>query len=146
MEVKKKEKIRISEDNPSIQRINERCIDCGVCLNTCNELVGLDRSNEHDETLCINCGQCVLNCPMGALTERFDYKTVLNLVKDSNKTITISLAPAVRVSLGEELGFEIGTDLENILPSILRKIGFDYVFDVTFGADVTVKRRSFRAD
>lgn len=136
MEVKKKEKIVISENNPSIQRINEKCIDCGVCLNTCDELAGLNRTN--DKTLCINCGQCVLNCPMGALTEKFDYKTVLNLVKDSNKIVTVSLAPAVRVSLGEELGFEIGTDLENILPSILRNIGFNYVFDVTFGADVTV--------
>ncbi len=138
MEVKtKKSRVEVAKDNPSIQRIPERCIDCGVCLKTCDDLVGLDRPNE-TSTICINCGQCVLSCPMGALTAKFDYKTVLNLVKDTNKVVAVSLAPAVRVSLGEELGFDVGTDLENLLPSILREIGFTYVFDVTFGADITV--------
>lgn len=144
MEVKKKEKIKIKENNPCIQRIDERCIDCGVCLNTCNELVGLDRTKEELENpLCLNCGQCVMSCPMGALKEKYDYKKVLNLTKDSSKLVSISLAPAVRVSLGEELGFEIGSDLEDILPSVLKTIGFDYVFDVTFGADVTVIEEAY---
>lgn len=132
-------RVRISPDNPSIQRIEEKCIKCGVCLKTCENKVGLDRSREREDIpLCINCGQCILSCPMGALTTKFDYKKVLNLVKDSNKLIAISVAPAVRVALGEELGFALGFNIEGILPSILRAIGFDYVFDVTFGADVTI--------
>lgn len=131
-------KVRVSEANPSIQRINPRCIDCGQCLNTCDAVVGLDRTKETNEPLCINCGACILKCPMGALTEKYQYKTVLNLVKDSNKCVTISVAPAVRVALGELLGREFGTSMENVLPSILKAIGFDYVFDVTFGADVTI--------
>lgn len=132
-------RVKIAADNPSIQRIEEKCIKCGVCLKTCENKVGLDRTREREDMpLCINCGQCVLACPMGALTAKFDYKKVLNLVKDSNKLIAISVAPAVRVALGEELGFAVGFNIEGILPSILRAIGFDYVFDVTFGADVTI--------
>lgn len=132
-------KVWIDEQNPSIQRIQERCVNCGLCLNVCQREVGLDRKFEKDDVpLCINCGQCVLNCPMGALTEKFDYKKVLNLIKDTDKLVSISIAPAVRVALGEELGFELGQSMENVLPTILREMGFSYVFDVTFGADVTI--------
>jgi len=75
---------------------------------------------------------------MGAITTKYNYKKVLNLIKDTDKLISISIAPAIRSSLGEELGMNLGENMESILPSILRMIGFDYVFDVTFGADVTV--------
>ncbi len=131
-------KVRVSLDNPSIQRINERCINCGACFNTCENIVGVDHSLEGKEPLCINCGQCILTCPKGALVEKYNYKRVLNLVKDTEKVVTISIAPAIRSSLGEELGLGEGVNLEGLIPSILRSIGFSYVFDVTYGADVTV--------
>ncbi len=133
-----KRKVRVSLDNPSIQRINERCINCGACFNTCENIVGVDHSLEGKEPLCINCGQCILTCPKGALVEKYNYKKVLNLVKDTEKVVTISIAPAIRSSLGEELGLGEGVNLEGLIPSILRSIGFSYVFDVTYGADVTV--------
>lgn len=137
-EVTKKPKVKIDESNPSLQRIESRCIDCGICLRTCENVVGLDHKYEReDKPLCINCGQCIMNCPVGALCTKYDYKKVLNIVHDSNFKVAISVAPAVRVSLSSELGkgFE---NMENMLPSILRALGFDYVFDVTFGADVTI--------
>lgn len=132
-------RVKIDLDNPSIQRIEEKCIKCGVCLNTCVDDVGLDRQCRLDNSkTCINCGQCILNCPMGALREKYDYKKVLNLLKDTDKVVTISIAPAVRVALGEEFGLEFGTSMEDVLPAILKALGFSYVFDVTFGADVTI--------
>lgn len=132
-------KVKIDLDNPSIQRIEEKCISCGLCLNICTELTGIDKEKRSmDGKTCINCGQCIMNCPVGALKEKYDYKKVLNLIKDTDKIVAISIAPAVRVTLGEELGLPLGTSLENILPSILRSLGFTYVFDVTFGADVTI--------
>ncbi len=139
MEVNHKRRVNIDTKNPSIQRIESRCINCGMCFNVCENIVGLDHTYEKENSpLCVNCGQCIMNCPVGALCTKYDYKKVLNLVKDGNTKVAISVAPAVRVSLGEEFGMEVGTNLEEILPSILRKIGFDYVFDVTFGADVTI--------
>lgn len=131
-------RVYISNNNPSIQRIEQNCINCGVCLNTCKEKTGIDRINPIYKEYCIYCGACVLNCPMGALKEQFHYKKILNLVKDTDKIVAISIAPSVRTSIGEELLKQTGINMENILPSILKKIGFTYVFDVTFGADVTI--------
>ena len=63
MEVKSK--IPISIDNPGIQRINERCVNCGVCRNICTNKVGICYQNKMEgNPACINCGQCILNCPM----------------------------------------------------------------------------------
>lgn len=132
-------RVKIDSSNPAIQRIEEKCIRCGHCLNVCTETVGLDRKCRlEDGGSCIYCGQCILACPMGALREQYDYKKVLNLLVDTEDVVTISIAPAVRVTVGEELGKEVGTSLEKELPSILRALGFSYVFDVTFGADVTI--------
>lgn len=132
-------RVKIDSDNPAIQRIEEKCINCGACLNVCCDEVGIERKCRiEDGNSCVNCGQCILACPMGALREKYDYRTVMNLLNDTDKKVSISVAPAVRVALGEEFGLEFGTSLEGALPSVLRAMGFSYVFDVTFGADVTI--------
>ena len=35
--------VKISNDNPSIERIEEKCINCGVCKNTCEKLGGIKK-------------------------------------------------------------------------------------------------------
>jgi len=143
MDVVKKRIVRISPKNPSLQRIEERCINCGMCLITCEMQTGIDHAQESkDNPLCINCGQCILHCPVGALCTKYNYKRVLNVLKDTKKRVALSFAPAIRVSLASEFGIEEATNLESILPTIARKLGFDYVFDVTFGADVTIMEES----
>lgn len=137
--MEEKERVRVDEDNPSIMRIESRCIKCGMCKRTCENIVGINHDYEREDlALCINCGQCIMNCPVGALCPKYDYKKVLNILNDTEKLVSISIAPAVRVSLAAEFGIEDGTNMTDIIPSILRRLGFDYVFDVTFGADVTV--------
>ena len=42
------------------------------------------------------------------------------------------------MALGEEFEMDPGTNVEGKIVSVLRKIGADYVFDTTFGADLTV--------
>ncbi len=128
----------MNDNNPSIQRIEEKCIKCGVCLKTCESMTGIDRSADVNGSLCVNCGACVQTCPMGAITPKYSYHEVLNLVKDTSEIVAISIAPAVRVSLCEDLGRELGENMEDLIPSILKSIGFRYVFDVTFGADATI--------
>lgn len=138
MDKNNKRRVRVDEDNPSIQRIEARCINCGNCMRICEEVVGINHEMEREDCpICINCGQCVMNCPVGALLTKYDYKKVLNIIHDTDKIVTLSVAPAVRVALGEEFGLS-NSNFEGILPSLARALGFDYVFDISFGADVTV--------
>lgn len=130
--------VRIDDDNVSIKRIKEKCINCGRCKTICRDVVGINYDEKCKEAVCINCGQCILNCPVGALSPKYEYKKVLDYLHDTDKIVTISVAPAVRTSIGEGFGLESGTFLEKELVGALKEVGFDYVFDVTFGADMTV--------
>lgn len=130
--------VRIDEDNISIKRIKEKCINCGRCKNICRDVVGINYDEKCKKAVCINCGQCILNCPVGALVPKYDYKKVLDYLHDTEKIVTISIAPAVRTTIGEGFLLKPGTFLEKELAGALKKVGFDYVFDITFGADMTV--------
>lgn len=124
-------RIEVLPGNLSIARIEEKCINCGMCLNTCKSInnIGSD---------CINCGQCILTCPSGALIPKYDYQKVLNYLNDTEYTVVVFTSPAVRVAIGDEFGFNPGTFLEKKMVGALKSLGFDYVFDTTFGADLTV--------
>ena len=75
---------------------------------------------------------------MASLVPKYDYKKVLDYLHDTEKIVTISIAPAVRTSIGEGFNLPVGSFLESELVGALKEVGFDYVFDVTFGADMTV--------
>lgn len=124
-------RVEISLDNPSIARIEEKCINCGMCLKTCQSLNCLEND-------CINCGQCIMTCPSGAIVPKFEYQKVLNYLKDTDYTVVAFTSPAVRVAIGDEFGYEPGSFLEGKMVSALKELGFSYVFDTTFGADVTI--------
>lgn len=130
--------IDVAEDNPSITKIREKCIFCGLCYDVCTSQVGLNRTK--DNTVCINCGQCVIKCPVDSLQPKKEYDKILEILqnKKPNQKVAISIAPGVRVSIGDKFGIKDSKNMEKYLPAMLRKIGFDYVFDVAFGADVTI--------
>lgn len=134
-------RVNINSDNPSIVFDGSKCDECGICRNICKNNVGVyGYSKENDP--CINCGSCTIVCPNGCLSER-DETDKLREYLHSGKTIVMQTAPAVRVALGEEFGMKIGTNVEGKMVSALRKIGADYVFDTTFGADLTVMEEAF---
>ncbi len=125
------DRVEIKKDNLAIARIEEKCIHCGMCLKTC-------LNNNHLTNACINCGQCILTCPSGALIPRFNYREVLNYLYDTNYQVMVITSPAVRVAIGDAFGYEPGTFLEKKMVSALKALGFNKVFDTTFGADLTV--------
>lgn len=131
--------IPISKKNQAILRIEEKCIHCGLCSKICQERVGVRYNpNKAIDAVCIHCGQCLQNCPVGAIVPKYCYKKVLNYIKDTEKVVICFTSPAVRVSLGDEFDFEIGQNIEKKMVTALKKIGFDYIFDTAFGADLTI--------
>ena len=63
--------VKVSEENPGIMRDNTKCIDCGLCRDTCKNMCGLDFLE--DTSRCLSCGQCVLTCPTNALKPKNSY-------------------------------------------------------------------------
>lgn len=87
---------------------------------------------------CSYCGQCVSICPVNALSGRNNQQEVLDALADPDKIVIAQTAPAVRTALGKDFGFEPGTLVTGKMVSALRYLGFDYVFDTDFAADLTI--------
>ena len=90
------------------------------------------------KTDCVACGQCITHCPTGALRERDDTETVFAAIADPDKLVLAQIAPAVRSAWGEELGIPREEATVERLACALRRVGFGYVFDTAFSADLTI--------
>ena len=77
--------------------------------------------------------------PFGSVTLRSGSPNSQNIKnkKVVGKIIIAQFAPSIRVSIGEAFGLGHGRVMTGQLVSALRALGFDYVFDVNFGADIT---------
>ncbi|MBV2246017.1 MAG: [FeFe] hydrogenase, group A [Lentimicrobium sp.] len=142
------------DTSPAIIRDVDKCIMCRRCEMMCNEVqtVGaLSAVNRGfmsvvapafemnlDHSVCTYCGQCVAVCPTGALTEVDHTNNVIRALADPTKTVIVQTAPAVRAALGEEFGLPAGTLVTGKLTAALRRLGFNYVFDTDFAADLTI--------
>jgi iron-only hydrogenase group A len=138
----------------SITRDQAKCILCGRCVRVCEEIMSVAAIDfigrgstarigpAFDEGVslsnCIACGQCIVACPTGALREQSHTQIVMDALSDPKKVVVVQHAPSVSVTLGEYFGLPAGTDVDGLLVAALRKIGFQYVFDTAFGADVTI--------
>ncbi len=144
----------IDDSNHAIVRDDSKCILCGKCISVCakrqgcsaitkinrgfDTKIGTAFDRPLQESTCVGCGQCVLVCPTGALTQKTEIHEVLDILDEKDIIKVAQVAPAVRVSIGEEFGEPIGSFAEGKMVSALKAIGFDYVFDVNMGADFTV--------
>lgn len=124
--------IIISKDNPSIIKDDNKCINCGLCRICCLKKVGVFPDKD-----CINCGQCIFSCPVHAITPKYEYMEVEKVLKLSKKVVIAITSPALKVTFGDEFDMEKGSKVEGKLVAALRKLGFNYVFDTSFGADLT---------
>lgn len=93
------------------------------------------------ETNCTLCGQCITHCPTGALQRQDDVSKIfaMNGILNNKELITVvQVAPAVRAAWGEEFGLSQEFANEKRLVAALKNMGFDYVFDTNFSADLTI--------
>ncbi|NLK97274.1 NADH-dependent [FeFe] hydrogenase, group A6 [Defluviitalea saccharophila] len=142
------------DSSKSIIRDMDKCIMCRRCETMCNEvqtvgaLSGVNRGFNAvvapafevnlEDSVCTHCGQCVAVCPVGALTEQDNTWKVVEALANPDKVVIVQTAPAVRAALGEEFGLEPGTLVTGKMVAALRRLGFDYVFDTDFAADLTI--------
>ncbi len=142
------------EDDFPLIRDSGKCIKCMRCVQICDKMQSMhvwDVQNTGGRTTvdvadgqricdsdCTLCGQCITHCPTGALRERDDLKKVFEALADLEKITVVQVAPAVRTAWGEDLGLSSQEATEKRLAAVLKRIGFDYVFDTNFGADLTI--------
>lgn len=137
-----------------IIRDEEKCVKCMRCIQVCDKVqdlhvwgivgtgsrarVGIDKNRGIDEANCSQCGQCITHCPVGALRERDDTEKVMYALENPDIITVVQIAPAVRTAYAESLGLDSSIATVNRLAGALKLIGFDYVFDTSFSADLTI--------
>ena len=149
------------ELSPSIVRDANKCIMCRRCESVCHEyqsvgaIGAVDRGfpavvntafgKELVDTNCVFCGQCVAVCPVGALSEVDHTGRILRDIANPDVKTCVQVAPAVRVALGEEFGMPAGSIVTGKIAAALKAIGFDYVFDTDWSADLTIMEEGTEA-
>ncbi len=149
----KPEKSKLDLTVPVVREAS-KCIKCMRCIQVCDRVQGMhiwdltgtgsrttvdvSYSRKLKDTDCTFCGQCVTHCPTGALTIRDDTIKVLHALADPDVVTVVQIAPAVRVAWGETFGLSKKYATAGRLVSALKSMGFDYVFDTNFSADLTI--------
>ncbi len=132
-------------DHPFISQNVDKCILCGLCVRTCDEIVGasalgfVERGNETfvapafqqelKETSCISCGQCIDVCPTGAWLDR------RNNMKEIPLNLTQTKSVCSYCSVGCELVYEhkdnmvyLASSKENEIPACGKgKFGIEHI-------------------
>ena len=135
-------------------RQESKCIKCMRCIQVCDKIqdlhiwdlagtgsrvtVNVSQNRRITDADCAFCGQCVTHCPTAALRERDDTEPVLDILADGSLTTVVQVAPAVRVAWAEEMGLEPGPAATRKMVAALKRLGFHYVFDTNFAADLTI--------
>lgn len=137
-----------------LYRDYNKCIKCMRCIQICEkvqtlkvwDLAGTGGRTTIDvsgnmvikDSDCSLCGQCVTHCPVGGLRERDDTAEVYRALADPALITVVQVAPAVRTAWGESLGIAPEKATMGLMTAALKALGFDYVFDTCFTADLTI--------
>jgi iron only hydrogenase large subunit-like protein len=117
---------------PVIKVLEDKCVNCHRCIMVCPVKMcnnGAGNIVDHHPQLCIGCGECVSACSHGARIGIDDFDVLMEDLKKGREIIAI-VAPAIAASFD-------GTYLR--VNGLLKSLGTRAVFDVSFGAELTIK-------
>lgn len=153
-----KEQYPLDFSSPSIVRDPNKCILCGDCVRMCDNVQSVNAidfayrgtkalvtpafNKKIAATDCVNCGQCRVVCPTGAISINTNIEVIWDFLADKNTKVIAQIAPAVRVAVGDQFGLPRGENVMGKLVNVLHRLGFDEVYDTSYGADLTVIEES----
>ena len=153
-----KEQYPLDFSSQSIVRDPNKCILCGDCVRMCDNVQSVNAidfayrgtkalvtpafNKKIAETDCVNCGQCRVVCPTGAISINTNIEVIWDFLADKNTKVIAQIAPAVRVAVGDQFGLPRGENVMGKLVNVLHRLGFDEVYDTSYGADLTVIEES----
>ena len=148
----------IDTSSHAIIRDPNKCILCGDCVRMCDNVQNINAidfayrgtdaqvipafNKKIAETDCVGCGQCRVVCPTGAISIHTNIDEVWDALADKNTQVIAQIAPAVRVAIGDNFGYAKGENVMGKLVGVLHRLGFDEVYDTSYGADLTVVEES----
>jgi len=127
----------------------DKCIKCMKCVQVCPysaitrmvrpcaEACGVEAINSDAEgfahindDICVSCGLCIVSCPFGAISDKSEIVQVIFSLMENNSTVPLYaiVAPSFTGQFGNKVSPEI------IFEGI-KKLGFDKVMEVAYGAD-----------
>lgn len=148
----------IDTSSHAIIRDPNKCILCGDCVRMCDNVQNINAidfayrgtdaqvipafNKKIAETDCVGCGQCRVVCPTGAISIHTNIDEVWEALADKNTKVIAQIAPAVRVAIGDNFGYAKGENVMGKLVGVLHRLGFDEIYDTSYGADLTVVEES----
>lgn len=148
----------IDTSSHAIIRDPNKCILCGDCVRMCDNVQNINAidfayrgtdaqvipafNKKIAETDCVGCGQCRVVCPTGAISIHTNIDEVWEALADKNTKVIAQIAPAVRVAIGDNFDYAKGENVMGKLVGVLHRLGFDEVYDTSYGADLTVVEES----
>lgn len=123
-----------NETNQLVFTVKDRCRMCYTCVREC-PVKAIKIINGQAEVLserCIGCGNCVKVCSQDAKMY-LDTKQELKSMLNSDHKVVLCVAPSFPAEF---------TEIEDyrIFVGILKKLGFEIVVEVSFGADIIAQQ------